>query len=68
MLCRLRAPDDLVEHGEREKEERPAPGQVAPALGGQMQRAVEHDLQHRFVERQAEEQRAREKADRARSA
>src|ERR1700689_4418440 len=53
---RLRAPDDLVEDGKGQEEERPAPGELAPPLVGDMQSAVEQDFQERLLEPEADEQ------------
>src|SRR3984885_5997401 len=53
---RLRAPDDLVEDGKGQEEERPAPGELAPPLVGDVQRAVEQDFQERLLEPEADEQ------------
>ena len=55
-VCRLRAPDDLVEGREREEEQRPAERQLAPAFLGELEHAVEHDLQQRFAEIESAQQ------------
>src|SRR5205085_9524279 len=49
-ICRLRAPDDLVEHCERKEEYCPAQGELAPAFLGQVEYRIEHDRQQRLVE------------------
>ncbi|KIU01206.1 hypothetical protein QU39_00190, partial [Staphylococcus aureus] len=55
-ILALRAPDDLVEGGEREEEQRPAEGQLPPALVGQPEHAVEHHREQRLAEGEAAEQ------------
>ena len=63
-IRRLRAPDDLVEHREREEEHRPAQRELAPAFLGQVEHRVEHDREQRLVEPQpAEQDRAEQHVD-----
>src|ERR1044071_5618245 len=49
-LLREIAPDDLVEAGEEDEEERPAPGEHAPAVIAELQRVTEERLQERLLE------------------
>src|SRR5262245_23592774 len=44
------APDDLVEHGQREKEQRPTQCQFAPTFLGEMKKRIEHHAQERLAE------------------
>src|SRR5262249_17954239 len=53
---RLRAPDDLVEDCERKEEQRPAQGQLAPTLLGEMEDGIEHHPKQRLAESEPAEQ------------
>src|SRR5690348_1986000 len=54
----LRAPDDLVEHRERQEEQGPAYGELAPALLGQVEHLIEHGREQWLAQDHAAEQRA----------
>src|SRR6476469_4903889 len=49
----LRAPDDLVHHGEKNKKYRPAPSELAPAFFRQIEHRIEHDTEQRLAEGEA---------------
>src|ERR1700736_1140403 len=53
---RLRPPYDLVEHREREEEQRPAPGQLAPTFRREIEHRIEHQREQRLAEREAAQQ------------
>lgn len=46
----LRAPDDLVDHGEDEEKQTPAEGELFPTLVGQVQNGIEYNGEEGFFE------------------